>query len=332
MKNNACRRTFHRAAGALALAATLILGVPANAHAQDYPTRPIRLILPVPPGGSVDTMARIMAEKLRQKLGQPFIVENRPGAGNLIGIDAVLQAAPDGYTFLFGPGSPVIITKLLNPNRTLDNETLEPVSMIATNPVVHVVHPKVPAKTLAEFIAYAKANPEKLNYAAAGDGGVPNLTAVMFQRKAGVAFTKVPYRGVSLAMTDLLAGQVDMIFVDISTAIEHIRTGALRVLGVAANKRHPVLPDTPALTELYPDLISETWFAMYAPPKTPPAIINQISGAIADAVKEPDVQKRLQDMGDIEAVGSTPAEMAAFMKGEKARWAVVVREGGIKGE
>ena len=332
MRNDICGRAICRAVGTLVLATALTLSVPVMPEAQDYPTRPIRLILPVPPGGSVDTMARIMAEKLRQKLGQPVIVENRPGAGNLIGIDAVLTAAPDGYTFLFGPGSPVIITKLLSPNRTLDNETLEPVSMIATNPVVHVVHPKVPAKTLAEFINYAKANPGTLNYASAGDGGVPNLTAVMFQRKAGVTFTKVPYRGVSLAMTDLLAGQVDMIFVDISTAIEHIRSGNLRVLGVAANKRHPVLPDTPALTEQFPDLISETWFAMYAPPKTPPAIINQISGAIADAVKAPDVLKRLHDMGDIEAVGSTPAEMAAFMKSEKTRWTAVILEGGIKGE
>lgn len=325
------RYGFTRRAVALLVLGAAIAIAP-DARAQDYPTRPVRFILPVPPGGSVDTMARIMAEKLRQKLGQPIIVENRPGAGNLIGIDAVLQAAPDGYTFLFGPGSPVIITKLLNPNRTLDNETLEPVSMIATNPVVLVVHPKVPAKTLAEFIAYAKANPGKLNYAAAGDGGVPNLTAVMFQRKAGVSFTKVPYRGVSLAMTDLLAGQVDMIFVDISTAIEHIRSGNLRVLGVAANKRHPVLPDIPALTEQFPDLISETWFAVYAPPKTPAAIVNQVSAALGAAVKDQDVAKRLKDMGDIEAVGSTPAQMAEFMKSEKTRWDAVIREGGIKAD
>ena len=227
-------RLHSRAAGHLLVRGAEMASAGA-ARAQDYPTRPVRFILPVPPGGSVDTMARIMAEKLRQKCGrQPVIVENRPGAGNLIGIDAVLQGRPDGYTLLFGPGSPVIINKLLIPNRALDPETLEPVSMIATNPVVLVVHPKVPAKTLAEFVAYAKANPGKLNYASAGNGGVPHLAADMFQRKAGVTFTKVPYRGVSLAMTDLLAGQVDMIFVDISTAIEHIRSGNLRVLGVAA--------------------------------------------------------------------------------------------------
>lgn len=305
---------------------------PSLGRADEFPSRTIRLILPVPPGGSVDTMARIVAEKLRVKWGQPVVVDNRPGAGNVIGIEAVLQAQPDGYTLLFGPGSPVIINKLLNPSRPMDPEALEPVSQVAINPVVHVIHPQVPANTLQEFVAYAKANPEKLNYASAGEGGVPNLTAQMFQRKADVKFTKVPYRGVALAMTDLLAGQVDMIFVDISTAIEHIRSGRLRVLGVAAEKRHPALPGIPALPEFYPGLVSETWFAVYAPPKTPAAIVNKISGAIAEAVKEPDVQKRLQDMGDIEAIGSTPAEMAAFMKHEKDRWSVVVKEAQIKGD
>lgn len=332
MKSRVRGDVIARVSCALVFAVVLAAVLSSRAGANDYPSRTIRLILPVPPGGSVDTMARIMAEKLRLKWGQPVVVDNRPGAGNLIGIDAVLTAAPDGYTLLFGPGSPVIVNKLLNPTRKLDPETLEPVSRIATNPVVHVIHPKVPANTLAEFVAYAKDNPGKLNYASAGDGGVPHLTAEMFQRKAGVVFTKVPYRGVSLAMTDLLAGQVDMIFVDISTAIEHIRSGRLRVIGVAAEKRHHVLPDTPALPELYPDLISETWFAMYAPPKTPPGVIDQLSAAIAEAVKQPDVLKRLGGMGDIEAIGSTPAEMRTFIQREKARWAVVIREGKIKGE
>jgi tripartite-type tricarboxylate transporter receptor subunit TctC len=330
--NNLWSQPICRLAGALAFVAALAWCLPASAQTEPYPSRPIRFILPVPAGGSVDTMARITAEKLRQKWGQPVVVENRPGASNTIGIEAVITAPPDGYTLLFGPGSPITINKLLFPNRPLDPETLEPVSRIATNPVVLVVHPKVTAKTLQEFIAYAKANPGKLNYASAGDGGVPHLTAEMFQRKAGVTFTKVPYRGVSLAMTDLLAGQVDMIFVDISTAIEHIRTGKLRVLGVAAEKRHHVLPDTPAFTEMLPDLIAETWFALSAPPKTPAAIVNQVSAAVAAAIKEPDVQKRLQDMGDIEAVGSTPAQMAAFMKAEKTRWAAVIKGGGIKGQ
>jgi len=318
--------------GAVAAALGLCAPTAAVAQTENYPTRTIRFISPVPPGGSVDTMARIIAEKLRVKWGQPVIIENRPGAGNIIGIEAVLQSAPDGYTFLFGPGSPVIVNRLLYPDRALDPETLEPVSAVATNPLVLVVHPNVPAKDIKEFVAYAKANPGKLNYASAGNGGVPNLTAEMFQRKANVSFTKVPYRGVSLAMTDLLAGQVDMIFVDISTAIEHIRSGRLRVLGVAAEKRHPALPDIPALPELYPGVISETWFGVYAPPKTPAAVREKVSAAIGEAVKEADVQKRLQDMGDIEALGSSPAQMAELIQKEKARWAAVIKEAQIKGE
>jgi tripartite-type tricarboxylate transporter receptor subunit TctC len=320
------------AARALAACVALALAAPVNVSADDYPTRPVKLILPVPAGGSVDAMARIIAEKLRQKFNQPFIVENRPGASNAIGIDAVITAPPDGYTFLFGPGSPITINKLLFPNRALDPETLEPVSRVATNPVTMVVHPSVPATTLDEFVAYAKANPGKINYASAGDGGVPHLTAEMFQRKAEVTFTKVPYRGVALAMTDVLAGQVDLIFVDISTAIEHVRSGRLRILGVAAERRDPALPDVPPLAERYPGLISETWFAMSAPPKTPTEIICKLSAAVAVAVKEPDVRRRLEDMGNIEAVGSTPAEMAAFLEAEKARWAAVIKDGRIVAE
>jgi len=318
---------------AAALAVIACLGcLPLAAQTGDYPNRTIRLITPVPPGGSVDTMARITADKLSKKFGQPVVVENRPGGSNIIGIEAVISAAPDGYTLLFGPGSTIIITKLLYPDRALNPDTLEPVSRLATNPVVLVVNPHVPANTLAEFIAYAKANPGKLNYATAGDGGVPHLTAEMFMMKAGVTMTKVPYRGVSLAMNDLLAGNVDLIFVDISTAIAHVRSGRLRVLGVAAEKRDPVLPDVPALTELYPGLISETWFGMAAPPKTPAPIVNRVSAALAEVMKMPDVLKRMQDMGDIEPIGSTPAQMGAYMQVERARWAAVIHEIGLKGD
>jgi tripartite-type tricarboxylate transporter receptor subunit TctC len=326
MKVQSFEPTRRRVIGSIGLA----LLAPKLAWADDYPSRPIRFICPVPPGGSVDAMARIIAEQLRAKWGQPVVVENRPGAGNVIGIEAVLQAVPDGHTLLVGPGSPVIVQKLLYPNRTLDPEALEPVSEIATNPLVHVIHPSVPASDLASFVAYAKANPGKLNYASAGDGGVPHLTAEMFQHKAGVSFTKVPYRGVALAMTDLVAGQVDMIFVDISTAIEHIRAGRLRVLGVAAEKRNPALPGIPAFPEFYPDLISETWFAVYAPPKTPIELRKKISAAIAEVVDHAGVRQRMADMGGIEAVGSSPAEMAAFIRREKARWAAVIREAQIK--
>jgi tripartite-type tricarboxylate transporter receptor subunit TctC len=310
-----------------------ILGCqPIAAQTDNYPSTAIRLITPVPPGGSVDTMARVVADKLGQKFRRSVIVENRPGGSNTLGIEAVLSAPPDGYTLLFGPGSTIIIMKLLYPNRPLNPDNLEPISRIATNPTVLVVNPNVPAKTLPEFIAYAKANPGKLNYATAGEGGVPHLTAEMFQMKAAIKMTKVPYRGVSLAMNDLLAGNVDLIFVDISTAIGHIRSGGLRVLGVAAKKRNSVLSDTLALTEMYPDLVSETWFGMLAPPKTPAAIVNRLSTAVAEIVKQPDVLKRMQDMGNIEPIGSTPIEMAAYMRSEKERWAAVIQEIGLKGD
>jgi tripartite-type tricarboxylate transporter receptor subunit TctC len=311
------------------LAIILILAAATSVRAEEYPNRPITLITPVPAGGSIDALARITAQKLREKLGQPVIVENRPGANGNIGIGTVERAAPDGYTFLFGPGAHLVVNKILYPNVSSDPDKLEPVSRVATNPLVMVVNTNVPAKTLGEFVAYAKANPGKLNYASGGNGGVPHLAAEMFQTKAGVKLTKVTFRGIAPAMVALIAGQVDLIFVDISTAIAPIESGKLRVLGVASEKRHPVLPDVPALTESYPGLTVETWFAMAAPPKTPSPIVNKISASVAEAMKEPDVRKHLRDMGNIEAVGSSPEEMAVFIRSERERWGAVIRNLGI---
>lgn len=314
----------------LALLAVLALSAPS--HAQDYPTKPIKLVTSVPPGGSVDGLARIIAEKLRQKWGQPVIVENRPGASNNIGMEAVARAAPDGYTILFSPGQPLVVNKMLFAKLAYDPDLLVPISRLATNPIVLVVHPQVPAKTLQELVAYAKANPERLNYATGGNGGTPHLGAELFASMAGITMTKVPYKGVAPAMLGLLSGQVDLIFVDISTAIPYIRTGDLRVLGVAAERRDPVLPDIPAMTELFPGFTSETWFGMAAPPKTPAAIVDALYVAAAAAVKAPDVRQRLVDMGNIEAIGSTPAEMAAFMRTETERWGRVIRAIGATGD
>jgi tripartite-type tricarboxylate transporter receptor subunit TctC len=299
---------------------------------EQYPSRPIKFITSVPPGGSVDTLSRLIAEKLRQKWGQPVVVENRPGASNNIGMEAVVRAAPDGYTLLFSPGQPLIVNKLLFPKLAYDPDALVPVSRLATNPIVLAVHPQVPAKTLQDLIAYAKANPGRLNYATGGNGGTPHLGAELFQTKAGVSMTKVPFKGVAPAMLGLISGQVDLIFVDISTAIEPFRNHDLRILGVAADKRHEALPDVPALTELFPGFTSETWFGLAAPPKTPDAIVHKISAAAVEAVHQPDVMKRLLDMGNIEAIGSTPEEMAAFMRKEADRWGAVIRATGATGE
>jgi tripartite-type tricarboxylate transporter receptor subunit TctC len=311
------------------LAAMLLLLPSAPASSQDYPNRPITLITPVPPGGSIDALARITAEKLRKKFDQPVVVENRPGANGNIGIGTVERAAPDGYTFLFGPGAHLVVNKILYPDVSSDPDKLEPVSRLATNPLVLVVNPQVPAKDLKEFVAYAKANPNKLNYASGGNGGTPHLAAEMFQAEADVKMTKVTFRGIAPAMIALVSGQVDLIFVDISTAIAHIQSGKLRVLGVASDKRHPALPGIPALTEMYPGLTVETWFAMAAPPNTPPEIVKKISTAVAEAVKQPDFQKRMTEMGNIEAVGSSPEETATFIRSERNRWGTIIRNIGL---
>jgi tripartite-type tricarboxylate transporter receptor subunit TctC len=320
-------RAGRLAASGLLLALLFIMAP--GVRADEYPSKAITIITSVPPGGSVDALARVTGEKLKQKFGQPVIVENRPGAAGNIGIGAVERSQPDGYTFLFNPGAHLVVNKVLYPNVSSDPDRLEPVSRIATNPLVLVVHPKVPAKTLKEFVAYAKAHPGKLNYASAGNGGMPHLAAEMFDMKAGVKMTKVTFRGVAPSMVALVAGQVDLIFVDISTALPHIQSGKLRVLGVASDKRHPVLPDTPALAELYPGLTAETWFALSAPPKTPSPIVHKVSAAVAKAIREPDVQKRLHSMGNIEAIGSTPEEMAAFIRKERERWGAVIRTLGM---
>jgi len=299
-----------------------------GARAQDYPLKPIKLFVSVPPGGSVDGVARLMAEKLRQKLGQPIIIENRVGGSSNVAMEAVVRAAPDGYTLLFSPGAPLVINKNLFTKLTYDPDALVPISMIATNPIVLIVHPKLPAESLQQLIAYAKANPGRVNFASAGNGGMPHLTAEMFQSMSGVKFMHIPYKGAAPAITSLLGGQVDMMFVDISTAIPHVRSGALRVLGVASVKRNAVLPNVPAMSELLPGLTAETWFGMAAPPKTPAAIVNKLSATIAEALKQPDVIKQLLDMGNIEAVGSTPEEMAQFMRQESERWGKVIRATG----
>ena len=330
MRDTAYGRTTRLAAGGFLLAVSLTLSVASSdVLAEDYPSRPITIVTSVPPGGSVDALARVTAEKLREKWGQPVVVENRPGASGNIGIGAVERSAPDGYTFLFNPGAHLAVNKILFPTASSDPDNLVPVSRLATNPLVLVVNPQVPAKTLQEFVAYAKAHPGKLNYASGGNGGMPHLAAEMFDMKAGVKMTKVTFRGIAPAMVGLVSGQVDLIFVDISTAIPHIRSGKLRVLGVASEKRHPVLPDTPAITELYPGLTAETWFAVSAPPKTPSDIVHKVSAAIAEATKKPDVQMRLKNMGNIEAVGSSPEEMAAFIRQERERWGAVIRNLGM---
>lgn len=299
--------------------------------AQDYPARLVKVVVPYPAGSLTDSLARIVAEKLQGKWGQPVIVENRTGAGGNVGAEAVSKAAPDGYTLLFSPPSPFVTNKLLYAKLAYDPDAFVPVSVIAIAPVVLLVHPNVAAQSVQQLIAYAKANPDRLNYASSGVGGLPHLGAELFKSMAGIRVVHVPYQGTAPALTALLGAQVDMLFDAVGAALPSIRAGKLRVLAVGSEKRTPLLPDTPAMNEVLPGFASMVWVAMAAPPKTPAAVANRISAAVAEAVKQPDVAKRMLDLS-FESIGSTPAEMALLVRQETERWGKVVRMTGARAD
>jgi tripartite-type tricarboxylate transporter receptor subunit TctC len=308
--------------GGLILAAGMAFS--SGVSAQEFPTKPIKIVVPFQPGGGNDRVARIVAEKLRAKWGQPVVIENRAGAGGNIGAEMVFNATPDGYTILLTAQGPLTINKSLYRKLSYEPEAFVPVSAIATSYAVLAVHPKVPAKNMRELVAYAKANPDRLNYGSQGQGTTSHLTAEWFKSMAGVEITHVPYKGTAPALADLLGGQVDMMLVEISSVLPHIRTGKLRALGVGGDKRNPLLPEVPPVSGMLPGFVSQVWYGLVAPPKTPSAIAQKLSTAVAEILQQPEVVKQLQD-NTIEAIGSTPAEMAKFMKQDSERWSSLVR-------
>lgn len=309
----------------------LLAGVPAAAQdAVSYPNRQIRIVVPFPAGGTADILPRVLGEKLSMRFGQTVVVENRAGAAGNIGAEAVFKAEPDGYTLLSAPPPPLVINPSLYAKLAFDASQFVPVTIIAAVPNVLLVHPKVPANTLAEFITYAKANPDKLNYASQGSGTTSHLTAEMFKSMAGVRITHVPYKGTAPALTDLLGGQVDMMFDNLGVSLQQIRSGKLKVLAVGSDRRVAALPGVPTVAESgLPGFVGVTWFGVVAPPKTPAEIAAKISAAIAETLKNPDVQRRLQDLS-AEAVGNTPAQMAIFMKDDAERWRKVIQAASVK--
>jgi len=317
--------------GALALhAAALVFAAPVQA--QEYPGKPIKIVVPYPPGGGMaDRIARLVGEKLKDKWGQPVFIENRAGAAANIGAEYVAKSSPDGYTLLLTGEGPLTIHKSLYPKLAYDPDEFVPVSVVLTSPNVLVVHPKVPADSLQQLIAYAKANPDRLNFGSNGAGGNLHLALELFKSMAGVRIAHVPYKGVPPALTDLVGGQVDMMFVGFGTVVQQIRAGKLRVLAVASEKRLPVLPDTPAISEALPGFVSMSWFGMVAPPRTPPAIAGKLSAAVAETMKQPEVVKLLRDLS-LDAIGSTPAEMALIIRQERERWGKLIRAIGVKAE
>lgn len=312
----------------LLLTATLGFGG-GFAHAQAYPAKPIRIIVPFPPGGSTDIWARIFADKLRAKWGQPVLIENRAGAGGNVGAEVVARSAPDGYTLLITAPGPLVINRALFGNLNFDPDAFVPVSIMAANSSILAVHPKVPVQTMAELIAYARANPGKLNYASAGAGSTQHLAGEMLASKAGLKMTHVPYKGNGPALTDLLGGQVEMMFVELSTALPHVRSGKLRALAVGNDQRTSILPNLATLGETVPGMIMVSWIGMVAPPGTPQTIATQLADALKESLRLPDVVQKLNEL-NVEAVGSSPAEMAKIMKEDTERWGAIIRATGAK--
>lgn len=313
----------------LLIAATLTLA--GIAYAQSYPTKQVKIIVPYPAGGTTDVLARLVAERVGAKLGQAVIVENRGGAGGNIGAEAIWRSAADGYSLLFASAGPLAINKSLYPKLGYDQDTFTPISLVATAPNVLITSSKLPVNNLAQLIAYAKMNPERINYASQGIGSTSHLTAEFFNMAAGVKMVHVPYRGSSPAITDVLAGQVEVMFVELSSVLQHIRSGSVKILGVASKQRNPLLPNIPAIAEVLPNFTSDTWFGLVAPPKMPPEISNKLSAAVADALMQPALVTALKDLG-LESIGSTPAAMTQFTNLESERWGKVIRTTGMTAE
>jgi tripartite-type tricarboxylate transporter receptor subunit TctC len=300
--------------------------------AQEWPSKAVRIIVPFPAGGSADLLPRVVGEKLAQQWGQPVFIENRAGAGGNIGAAAVFQAEPDGYTLLCAPPPPLVINRLLYPKLAYDSTQFVPMTVIAAIPNVLLVHPKVTANSVSELIAYAKQNPTKLNYASQGGGTTSHLTAELFKSMAGgLQITHVPYKGSAPALTDLVAGQVDVMFDNLGVSLPHVKSGKLKALAVASGKRFRALPEVPALAETLPGFEAVAWFGIVGPPKTPSGIAEKVAAGVAEALRNPDVARRLNELS-ADPMGLTPTETAAFMKLETERWGAVIRSAGVKVE
>ena len=305
-----------------------VLGASTSAVADDYPARPIKWVVGYPAGGTTDILARLIGQWLSEHLGAQVIIENRPGAGNNIGTEAVINAPPDGYTVLLvnpANGINASLYRKLNFDFIRD---IAPVAGLTRVPNVMEVNPAVPAKTVQEFIDYAKANPGKINWASSGNGTSVHLSGEMFKMMTGVDLLHVPYRGAAPALTDLISGQVQVMFDNMPSSIEHIRAGKLRALGVTTAKRSPALPDVPTVADTVPGYEASAWFGMGAPKETPPEVVNKLNKAINAALADPNIQARLADLGGIVMAG-TPADFGQVIVEETEKWAKVVKAAGV---
>ncbi len=318
---------------AASLASTLpIQTAHAQTSAQTYPGRPVRMIVPYPPGGPTDVLARIVAVKLSEALGQAFSIDNKAGASGMIGSAEVAKAAPDGYTLL-GNASIHVINPSLYPKAAFDAiHDFTPVTQLAGVPLILVVNHDLPVKNVRELIAYAKANPGKLNFASSGNAAAPHLAGESFKIAAGVQMQHVPYKGSAPALTDLIGGQVQLMFDSMPSALPHIKVGKLRALAVTTARRSAAVPDLPTVAEAgVPGYDISTWYGLWAPKGTPRDIVERLASETAKILKQPDVRERYAALG-AEPVGSTPDEFAAYCRSELTKWAKIVKESGAKAD
>jgi tripartite-type tricarboxylate transporter receptor subunit TctC len=323
MQENSWRFGF-----ALALAAALAAGA---ARGDDYPSRPIRLIVPYAAGGGADSVARIVAKRVSETIGQAIVIENRGGAGSIIGTEIVNKSDPDGYTLLLGQSGPISINPAIYKKLPYDPvKDFAPVSMTTAYPYIMVVNPKLGVKTLEQFVALAKGKPGELNYGTTGVGAANHLVTELFDFKAGIKMTHIPYRGTALAVTDLLAGQVQMVFADPISALPHINAGTLLALAVTSKERSPVAPNVPTVSESgYPGFDAIAWHGILAPANTPPAIVNKLNTEIVAALRDPETAALLEKQA-MQTVGSSPQAFADFIKQDIAVWKEVAEQAKVE--
>jgi tripartite-type tricarboxylate transporter receptor subunit TctC len=322
-------RKFLRSVGV----AVLALGLAGGVHAQTYPTKPIRLIAPFPPGGSTDLLARLVAQRLSEAWGQQVIVENRAGAGGTIGVELAARAAPDGYTIVMGHVGTFGFNPSLYPKLPYDAiRDFAPITNLAFVPNGMAVHPSLPVKTAGDFVKMAKARPGELMFGSGGNGSAAHLAAEYFRLVAKIQLVHVPYKGTGPAMIDLIAGQITMMITGMTALMPHVKSGKLKLLGVATLKRLPSMPDVPTIAETgVPGFDANQWYGVLAPAATPRDIVMKLNTEIVRILRRPDVKERLAADG-AEPIGNTPEEFGAFIKTEIARWAPVVKASGAKPE
>jgi tripartite-type tricarboxylate transporter receptor subunit TctC len=318
------RQFLHLAAGAAALPV-----VSRVAWAQSYPSRPVRVVVAAAAGGANDIIIRVIGRWLSERLGQPFIIENRPGGSNSIGTEAVVRAPADGYTLLAISGVMVVNTVLFDKLNFNFIRDIAPVAGTMRAPLVMTVHPSFPAKTIPEFIVHAKANPGKLNFASGGTGTAPHMAGELFKVMTGVNMVHVPYRGEGLALTDLLGGQVQLMFSASIVSLESVKAAKLRALGVTTSARWDAMPDIPTVSEFVPGFEASAWFGVGAPKDTPAETIDKLNKAINTALADPDIKARIADLGGV-PFPSSPADLGEFIVEEAEKWGKVIRAANIK--